>query len=126
MSTVPVVERLVALREQAGLTQVEVAQRMGTSQPVIARLEAGRRDPRLSTVERYARIVGAAVEIRRSTKEAGGSAARLDDLHRLTDADLAAAIQEEPLSTGDRRWDAGVAGAVDWAASSRGIPSPRW
>ena len=55
MTTAPLVERLVALREQAGLTQSQVAARMGTTQPVIARLEAGGRDPRLSTIERYAR-----------------------------------------------------------------------
>jgi predicted transcriptional regulator len=31
---------------------------MGTSQPAIARLERGEADPRLSTVERYAQVVG--------------------------------------------------------------------
>lgn len=52
------VRSLADAREQAGLTQTEVAQRMGTTQPAVARLEAGDSDPRLSTVERYAQAVG--------------------------------------------------------------------
>jgi predicted transcriptional regulator len=37
-----------------GLTQTEVAARMGTSQSAVARLESGDADVRLSTLERYA------------------------------------------------------------------------
>jgi DNA-binding XRE family transcriptional regulator len=50
--------RLVADLEQRrvylGLTQTEVAARMGTSQSAVARLESGEADVRLSTLERYA------------------------------------------------------------------------
>jgi transcriptional regulator with XRE-family HTH domain len=49
-----VVEALVRRRQRLGLSQTEVAARMGTSQSAVARLEAGRSDPRLSTLERYA------------------------------------------------------------------------
>jgi DNA-binding XRE family transcriptional regulator len=45
-------------REAQGLSQQEVARRMGTSQPAVARLEAGLSDPRLSTLERYASAIG--------------------------------------------------------------------
>jgi predicted transcriptional regulator len=41
-----------------GLSQTEVAARMGTSQSAVARLEAGDVDIRLSTLERYAAAVG--------------------------------------------------------------------
>lgn len=50
---------LVAMRHAAGLSQHEVAERMGTSQPAVARLEAGQVDARVSTVQRYAAAVGA-------------------------------------------------------------------
>jgi transcriptional regulator with XRE-family HTH domain len=50
---------LVARRRAAGLSQHEVAVRMGTSQPAVARLEAGQVDARMSTVQRYAAAVGA-------------------------------------------------------------------
>ena len=51
-------EALVARRVEQGLTQTEVAARMGTSQSAVARVEAGELDVRLSTLERYAAAVG--------------------------------------------------------------------
>jgi predicted transcriptional regulator len=50
---------LIAARSRAGLTQGEVAQRMGTTQSVIARLEGGRCMPSIRSVQRYAQAVGA-------------------------------------------------------------------
>ena len=52
------VRELVEQRLAAGLSQTEVAARMGTSQSAVARLEAGEADVRLSTIERYAAAVG--------------------------------------------------------------------
>ena len=49
---------LVAARVAAGLSQTEVAARMGTSQSAVARLESGDADVRLSTLERYAAALG--------------------------------------------------------------------
>jgi transcriptional regulator with XRE-family HTH domain len=49
---------LVAARVSAGLSQTEVAARMGTSQSAVARLESGEADVRLSTLERYAAALG--------------------------------------------------------------------
>jgi transcriptional regulator with XRE-family HTH domain len=39
-------------RLKAGLTQTELAERLGASQPVVARLESGRANPRIATFER--------------------------------------------------------------------------
>jgi transcriptional regulator with XRE-family HTH domain len=47
-------EQLAATRQAIGMTQTEVAARMGTSQSAVARLESGDADVRLSTIERYA------------------------------------------------------------------------
>ena len=49
---------LTSRRLSVGLSQTEVASRMGTSQSAVARLEAGESDVRLSTLERYAAAVG--------------------------------------------------------------------
>ncbi|HET9728485.1 MAG TPA: helix-turn-helix domain-containing protein [Acidimicrobiia bacterium] len=49
---------LVATRLELGLSQTEVAARMGTSQSAVARLESGDADVRLSTIERYAAALG--------------------------------------------------------------------
>ena len=46
-------DELVARRTELGLSQTEVAARMGTSQSAVARLESGQADVRLSTLERY-------------------------------------------------------------------------
>jgi transcriptional regulator with XRE-family HTH domain len=52
---------LTAQRRSAGLSQTEVAARMGTSQSAVARLESGDADVRVSTLERYAAAVGSQV-----------------------------------------------------------------
>jgi len=49
---------LSAQRRSAGLSQTEVAARMGTSQSAVARLESGDADVRVSTLERYAAAIG--------------------------------------------------------------------
>ena len=50
---------LIAARSRAGLTQGEVAECMGTTQSVVARLESGKRTPSMRIVQRYAQAVGA-------------------------------------------------------------------
>ena len=55
------VHDLAAMRQAAGLSQTEVAARMGTSQSAVARLEAGTSDVRASTLERYAAAVGSEI-----------------------------------------------------------------
>ena len=52
------VRELAEQRQAAGLSQTEVAARMGTSQSAVARLESGTADIRASTLERYAAAVG--------------------------------------------------------------------
>ena len=55
---------LIAARTRAGLTQAEVAQRMGTTQSTVARLEGGKAAPSLRSVQRYAQAVGARAVVR--------------------------------------------------------------
>jgi DNA-binding XRE family transcriptional regulator len=55
-------QKLAAMRVRARISQQTVAKRVKTSQPAIARLEAGIVDPRLSTLQRYAASIGKRVE----------------------------------------------------------------
>ncbi|GAA1860849.1 hypothetical protein GCM10009715_05390 [Paeniglutamicibacter psychrophenolicus] len=50
---------LVGFRREAGLSQGEVAERMGVTQQAVSKFEAYDADPRLSTLRRYANAVGA-------------------------------------------------------------------
>ncbi|MPZ64867.1 MAG: helix-turn-helix domain-containing protein [Pseudonocardiaceae bacterium] len=53
---------LVVTRHDSGLSQTEIAARMGTSQSAVARLERGDTDVRLSTLDRYAAALGREVD----------------------------------------------------------------
>lgn len=55
---------LVQLRRNAGLTQGDLAERMGVSQQAISKFERYDSDPKLSTVRTYANAVGALIEHR--------------------------------------------------------------
>ena len=54
---------VIAARSHAGLTQAELAKRMGTTQSVIARLEAGKSKPSTSTLEKLAKATGTKLRI---------------------------------------------------------------
>ena len=49
---------LIEARAKANLSQAELAEKMGTSQSTIARLESGAAKPSLSTLERFAKATG--------------------------------------------------------------------
>jgi DNA-binding XRE family transcriptional regulator len=57
---------LLRARLRAGLTQVELAERMGTSQSTIARLESGQTLPSTKTLLRYAEATGSRFHVRLS------------------------------------------------------------
>jgi len=55
---------LIRLRRERGVTQGELARRVGTHQPAIARLEAGRTLPSFDFVLRLARALDADLRLR--------------------------------------------------------------
>lgn len=54
---------VINARKVAGLTQQQLARKMGTTQPVVARLEAGNTRPSLRTLERLADATGSRLVI---------------------------------------------------------------
>jgi len=54
---------VMGVRNRAGLTQEGLARRMGTTQPVVARLESGRVRPSMRTLERLAKATGSRLRI---------------------------------------------------------------
>ena len=59
-----VAKAVIAARNRAGLTQMELARKMGTTQPVVARMEGGRIQPSLRTLQRLAQATGSKLTIR--------------------------------------------------------------
>ncbi len=57
------IDAILRARSHAGLTQAQLARRMGTTQAVIARLEIGRTKPSTRTLERLAKATGMRLRI---------------------------------------------------------------
>lgn len=54
---------IIEARSNAGLTQAELAERMGMKQPYVARLESGTMNPSHKTLERVAKATGSRLHI---------------------------------------------------------------
>ncbi len=59
---------MLSARQKSGLTQAQIAERMGTKSPAITRLESsltsGKHSPSLATIKKYAEAVGYHLEIK--------------------------------------------------------------
>jgi DNA-binding XRE family transcriptional regulator len=62
-----ILDEILAARKEAGLSQAQIAKRMGTHAPAIARLEGalatGKHSPSLSTLRKYAAALGKRIEL---------------------------------------------------------------
>jgi len=60
-------DEFLKARKRSGLTQVEIAARMGTKAPAVARIESGggskKHSPSIATLRRYAEAVGCKLKI---------------------------------------------------------------
>lgn len=54
---------LIKARSDAGLTQEELAQRMGTTQSAVARLEGGKSRPSTATLAKFAKATGTRLRV---------------------------------------------------------------
>lgn len=62
-----ILDEMLAARKSAGLSQAQVAERMGTKAPAVARLESalasGKHSPSIDTLRKYAAALGKRVEV---------------------------------------------------------------
>ncbi|CUW41779.1 Putative transcriptional regulator [Magnetospirillum sp. XM-1] len=58
-----IAETLIRARQRAGLSQAELAKRMGTTQSVVARLESGRSLPSSTSLARFAAATGSRLHV---------------------------------------------------------------
>lgn len=80
-------------RRSAGLSQAELAERAGTTQSAIARLESGRHDPRVSTLDRVLRACRHALEVTPAPVLPSVDEGQLRDRLALAPADRLARFQ---------------------------------
>ncbi len=62
-----ILDEILSARREAGLTQAQVAERMGTKASAVARLESalvsGKHSPSIDTLRKYAAAVGKRLEV---------------------------------------------------------------
>jgi len=137
-----IINALTDARRRRDLTQNEVARRAGMSQPAIAALEAGRGNPTLDTLERWAaalevelvaapRISDPLEEITAALPGAGDTVAfrlaleLLDRLRELSPTELLRVTSRVP-SSGSSRHDALLAAVVELVCLERDVSVPPW
>jgi transcriptional regulator with XRE-family HTH domain len=142
-------ELLRQARQAAGRSQHGLARLAGTPQPRVSEVERAVVDPTVRTLERLVRAAGhqLAVLPTRAATAAGAAAAVAGELEAgpggedrayraiigfsdgLADAEPAVRVAlcvAEPAPTGDRRFDAAIAGLVEHHLRANRLPLPRW
>ncbi|WP_344785014.1 helix-turn-helix transcriptional regulator [Microbacterium kribbense] len=109
---------LVELRRSAGLTQKDVAERMGCTQQAVQKLERYDADPKLSTLRRYINAVGALVD--HEVEVDRGQSLHYEDTTRWRGS---SAVRTERISVApstDRRVEPATTSAgSDWMANAK-------
>lgn len=138
---------LIQARSTGRLTQAALASAAGAPQPSVARVERGRRDLQVGTLERLVHAAGCQLAILpsiRTTAAATSVAVRdaldghddeaayraviqlADDLAAEGGAERVALCVTPPPATGDQRYDAFIAGVVEHRLDEDALPQPRW
>jgi transcriptional regulator with XRE-family HTH domain len=139
-------------RRRAALTQVALARRARTAQSAVAAYESGARNPNLATLERLLDACEHQIDVvvRPRTRRGAASLAELaptiaeelaaneeqdairllfgfaDDFRGSPRPGRIALIAAEPPTTGDRRFDAALAGTAEFFAAEGDIQIPDW
>jgi transcriptional regulator with XRE-family HTH domain len=137
-------------RRKAGLTAAQVARVTGTSESNVAAYERGDKVPGSSTLQRILDAVEAGGDSAIFVKEVvttpqAAAAIRSGLRHGWMVGELLSVVREQrsnakwashpidqrvffarPSTTGDRRWDALLAGSIEEIAVRRHVPVPDW
>lgn len=90
---VPASSLIRAARTEAGLTQAELAARMGVDQPAVARIESSRSNPRYSTLTDALVAAGFTIEIRVVKRDGSVDVSQIRSRLEMTPAERLAAFQ---------------------------------
>ena len=92
-----------AARAQAGLTQAELAARLGMTQAAVARLERPQSNPRLSTLARVIAATGQQLDLGLGGRQVRRSTSADRERLRLTPAERLASFQASQAAMSDLR-----------------------
>lgn len=137
-----IIDHLKDVRQRSARSQRDVARLSGMSQPALAALEAGRGNPTLDTLERWARALDLEltalprpydpmVEVATALSDADDPLAfrlgleLLDRLREMGEEELTDAISHAPR-TSSERYEALIAAVVELVCIERSISPPAW
>lgn len=137
-----VIDSLKDARHQLSRSQRDVARLAGMSQPALAALEAGRGNPTLDTLERWARALDLElaalprehhpfVDVTTALADADDAFAfrlgleLLDRLREMGDNEFTRVVSQAPRRSSDR-YDALIAAVVELVCLERDIDPPPW
>ncbi|MGM7697284.1 helix-turn-helix domain-containing protein [Microbacterium sp. A84] len=142
-----IADQLTRLRARKRITATAIGARSGLDPSNIYAVERGRRDPRVSTIENYARALGATFLVV-NTEHRSGAADTAEAIRQYLDSDdthsaaqalvqLVASIRAlpplgkialtyAPPASVDPRWDSALAGIVETELLNVGLPFPEW
>jgi transcriptional regulator with XRE-family HTH domain len=92
------IDALVTLRARQGLTQADVAEEMETTQSAVSKFERAGGDPHISTIQRYARAVGACVKVLVKVTPSDSAAAWQATYRVGVSAPAADEVEDEPIA----------------------------
>jgi len=138
---------LEAARKSRGLSQVALARKARTYQANISLIESGANDPGLSTIEQclsplgfrliaiptnkptvaeFALILGQAIQEKKLSKAFRLIIQLSDNLNEAEPGVCVALCTSPAPTTGNLRYDALLAGVVEYTLSRRKLPIPSW
>lgn len=138
-----------SIREEAQLSLRALAEAAGVATSTVHRIERGELRPTVETLQRIAEAAGTTLHIEPRLDYAASIVGLARSIRTAVAADDSAGpvrmaaelvarfehggpeerrrmITAEPPSTGDRRWDAFVAGLAEWLAVRAQMPVPGW
>ncbi|MHB8190586.1 MAG: helix-turn-helix domain-containing protein [Ferrimicrobium sp.] len=137
-------------RNQAGLTQRDLAARAGVSVSEVARIETYRVQPSIPVLGRLIDAIGMGITLtsqyidnRSSVTETAESIKQalaannehrafltwlvlLDDLNAVAPVRLSELVKDPPTTTGDSDYDALIAGLVEYVCLAKVVDPPAW
>ena len=137
-----IVDDLKDARQHSSRSQRDVARRAGMSQPALAALEAGRGNPTLDTLERWARALDLELAALPRERDPLGDVATalgdaddalafrlglelLDRLREMGQTELVDIVSRTPRANSER-YDALIGAVVELVCLELGIDAPTW